>query len=283
MTRKRPGTVLVTGASTGIGRATVLRLAAAGTTVFAGVRKQVDADSLVAEASGDVRPLLLDVSDGSAIAAAAAAITAHVGEAGLDGLVNNAGIAAAAPLEFIPIDKFRHQLEVNVVGQLAVIQSVLPLLRLARGRIVNVSSIGGRIAGGGILGPYYASKFALEALTDTLRVELAPWGIEVSAIEPGAIATPIWATSADSADRMLAGVIDDATRLYGRSIAKAKAGAERAAREGLAPDAVARVIEKALTASRPRTRYLVGPDAKVAGTVLRALPDRARDRLMSRF
>jgi NAD(P)-dependent dehydrogenase (short-subunit alcohol dehydrogenase family) len=273
-------TVLVTGASTGIGRATALRLAAAGFTVFGGVRKRADADSLVAAASGTVIPLILDVTDAKAIAAAAKAITARVGDAGLDGLVNNAGIAAAAPLEFVPIDEFRNQLEVNVVGQLAVTQAVLPLLRMARGRIVNVTSIGGLVAGA-MLGPYHASKFALEAMTDTLRVELRPWGIRVSAIEPGAIATPIWATSGQRADRMLAGA-DDAERLYGRSIAGARAGAVRAARDGLPPDEVAKAIERALTASRPRTRYPVGTDAKIGKAVVAKLPDRLRDRVLKR-
>jgi NAD(P)-dependent dehydrogenase (short-subunit alcohol dehydrogenase family) len=272
--------ILVTGASTGIGRATALRLAAAGSIVFAGVRKRSDADSLTAAASGALIPLMLDVSDAKAIAAAAEIITSRVGERGLDGLVNNAGIAAAAPLEFVPIDEFRNQLEVNVVGQLAVTQAVLPLLRIAGGRIVNVTSIGGLIAGA-MLGPYHASKFALEAMTDTLRVELRPWGITVIAIEPGAIATPIWATSSDRSDRMLEGA-DEAERLYGASIASAKAGAARSARDGLPPDAVAQVIEKALTASRPRTRYAVGVDAKVGSAVIAKLPDRLRDRLLKR-
>lgn len=248
--------------------------------MFAGVRRQADADSLLAEASGNVVPVLIDVSDPTAIAAAVETVTAQVGGAGLDGLVNNAGIAAAAPLEFIPIDEFRNQLEVNVVGQLAMVQAFLPLLRLARGRIVNITSIGGLVAGA-TLGAYHASKFALEAITDTLRVELAPWGIQVSAVEPGAIATPIWATSSDRSDRMLGGSAE-AERLYGPAIAAAKAGAAKSARDGLPPDAVAKVIEKALTASRPRTRYPVGADAKIGSALVTKLPDRLRDRLLAR-
>ncbi|HOY82414.1 MAG TPA: SDR family NAD(P)-dependent oxidoreductase, partial [Rhodoglobus sp.] len=173
--------VLVTGASTGIGRATALALDARGITVFAGVRKPADGDALVA-AGQHIVPLILDVTVAEQIAAAARSIA----ESGIPlvGLVNNAGIAAAAPLEFIAVDDFRHQLEVNVVGQLAVTQSVLPLLRASKGRIVNITSIGGLISGP-MLGPYHASKFALEAMTDTLRIELAPWGIGVAAIEPG--------------------------------------------------------------------------------------------------
>ncbi len=248
--------------------------------MFAGVRKPADAEGLASAASGTLVPLLLDVSDPVAIADAARIVTTSVGAAGLDGLVNNAGIAAAAPLEFIPIDEFRNQLEVNVVGQLAMVQAFLPLLRIAKGRIVNVTSIGGLVAGS-MLGAYHASKFALEAMTDTLRVELASWGIQVSAIEPGAIATPIWATSSDRSDRMLGGS-DEAVRLYGASIAAAKAGALKSARDGLPPDEVAKVIERALTAARPRTRYPVGADAKIGSALLTKLPDRLRDRLLAR-
>jgi NAD(P)-dependent dehydrogenase (short-subunit alcohol dehydrogenase family) len=273
-------TVLVTGASTGIGRATALLLDERGFSVFAGVRKSVDGDALRASGSERMRPIILDVTVPEHIADATRIITEHVGTAGLSGLVNNAGVAAAAPLEFIPIEDFRRQLEVNVVGQLAVTQAMLPLLRLARGRIVNVTSIGGLIAGP-MLGPYHASKFALEALTDTLRAELAPWGIQVAAIEPGQIATPIWGTSAATSDRMLASVLTEATELYGARIAGAQAMAAAAAKNGLPPVKVAGAIEHALTARRPRTRYRVGTDAKIGATVIARLPDRLRDRLMA--
>ena len=164
-------TVLVTGASTGIGRATALQLDRAGFTVFAGVRRKVDAESLAGEASDRLVPLILDVTKPADIAKAAKAITTAVGADGLWGLVNNAGVAAAAPLEFVPIDDFRWQLEVNLVGQLAVTKAFIPLLRVAKGRIINVTSIGGLIAGA-MLGPYNASKFAFESLTHTLRHEL---------------------------------------------------------------------------------------------------------------
>jgi len=269
--------VLVTGASTGIGRATALLLDAQGWAVFAGVRRRQDGEALAAAASDRLVPLLLDVTKPRQIEAAATAI----GERGipLTGLVNNAGIASAAPLEFVPIDDFRHQLEVNVVGQLAVIKAVLPLLRSARGRIVNVTSIAGLIAGQ-MLGPYSASKFALEALTHTLRQELAPWGIEAIAIEPGQIATPIWSTSAASADRMLGPVLPQVTSLYGRQVRAVSRMAERAARDGLPPEEVAKVIARALTAKRPRTRYPVGTDAKLGAALVARLPDRVRDRVL---
>ena len=265
--------ILVTGASTGIGRATAVLLAQRGFRVFAGVRKQSDADSLRAEG---ITPLILDVTNAEHIAAAAAAITEA---GGLYGLVNNAGIASAAPLEFVPVPELRHQLEVNVVGQVAVTQAVLPLLRAAKGRIVNVTSIGGLIAGQ-MLGPYNASKFALEAVTHVLRQELAPWGIEVVAIEPGVIATPIWSTSAASADRMLAPNLEAVTGLYGAQIEAAQRMAANASTGGIAPVEVAKVIERALTATRPRTRYPVGRDAKIGAALLARLPDRTRDRLL---
>ncbi len=272
--------VLVTGSSTGIGRATALRLDAAGFVVFAGVRSASDGEALAAAASARLTPLLIDVTNPTQIADAARTISERVGDAGLAGLVNNAGIAAAAPLEFVPIDALRHQLEVNVIGQVAVTQSVLPLLRQARGRIVNVTSIGGLVAGP-MLGPYHASKFALEAITHTLRTELGGWGIEVIAIEPGQIATPIWSTASSLADEMTKDMPPEALELYGRGIAGARKVAAKAAVNGLAPDEVAKVIERALTARRPRTRYTVGTDARLGATIVARLPDRLRDRLLT--
>ncbi len=264
--------VLVTGASTGIGRATAQRLSESGFRVFAGVRTESDAESL--RAAG-IQPLILDVTNAEHIADAARALSD-----GLYGLVNNAGIASAAPLEFVPIDELRHQLEVNVVGQVAVTQAVLPLLRASKGRIVNVTSIGGLIAGQ-MLGPYNASKFALEAITHVLRQELYPWGIEVVAIEPGVIATPIWSTSAASADRMLAPRLAEVNELYGAQIEAAQRMAANATTHGISPVEVAKAIEKALTAARPKTRYPVGTDAKIGAALLARLPDRTRDRMLN--
>lgn len=272
------GAVLVTGASTGIGRATALRLDSLGFTVFAGVRKLADGDALGEAGSGRLVPVSVDVTEPAQITAAGEAIAAS--GLPLVGLVNNAGIAAAAPLEFVPIADFRHQLEVNVVAQLAVTQAVIPMLREARGRIINITSIGGLIAGA-MLGPYHASKFAFEAMTDTLRVELAPWGIHVVAIEPGRIATPIWATSAARADRMATEMPAAAFDLYGRRIEVAKRGAAAATASGLNPDEVAKTVARALTTRRPRTRYPVGMDAKVGSAIIARLPDRLRDRVLS--
>src|SRR3972149_6942761 len=185
------GAVVVTGASTGIGRACVQRLDTMGFRVFGGVRREVDGESLKSETSDRVTPILIDVTDSVSIASAAEVVAAAVGEAGLAGLVNNAGIPVPGPLEFLPLEDIRRQLEVNVIDQIAVTQAFLPLLRKGRGRIVNVGSIAGKFATP-FLGPYTASKHAMEGLSDALRQELRPWGIHVALVEPGSIATPIW-------------------------------------------------------------------------------------------
>ena len=266
--------VLVSGASSGIGRATALHLEQQGWKVFAGVRTEAAALALQKASAGSLVTVMLDVTDARQIAAVAKTIGPR-----LDALVNNAGVAVAAPLEFLPVDELRHQLEVNVVGQVALTQALIPALREARGRIVNITSIGGLVAGS-IIGAYHASKFALEALTDTMRIELAQWGIEVIAVEPGRIATPIWSTSSSTSDRILGDRQEEAMALYGEQMAAARDSASKAERNGLVPLEVARVIGRALASSRPKTRYLVGKDAKVAGRFVARLPDRTRDRLL---
>ena len=223
------------------------------------------------QAPAGTEELILDVTDAGQIREAAAGIEE------LHGLVNNAGIAIAAPLEFLPPDELRRQLEVNVIGQLAVTQAFLPALRRGRGRIVNIGSIAGRSALP-FLGAYAASKFALEAITDSLRVELAPFGIEVSVVEPGTIATPIWSKPQRNAEAMP----PEARELYGARTEAFRAAAAKRSSGGVPADEVAKVVEHALTASRPRTRYLVGPDAK-RRALLQKLPDRARDRILRRF
>lgn len=194
--------------------------------------------------------------------------------------MNNAGVAVAVPLEFLPLQEFRRQLEVNVVGQLAVTQALLPNLRRARGRIVNMSSIGGRSALP-FLGAYAASKFALEALTDALRVELRPFGIEVSVVEPGSIATSIWARGAETFERIRAGLPPAVDELYGERLTAFRRVAAAAGGRGEPPDEVAKAVEHALTAKHPRTRYLVGRDARRRARIER-LPDRLRDRVIQR-
>lgn len=272
------GTVVITGASTGIGHAAALRAAAAGFTVYAGVRSEADAERL--RAAG-LRPLTIDVTDGATIAAAAAEVGEAVGAAGLAGLVNNAGIAVSGPLEFIPIEDWRRQLEVNVIGQVATIQAFLPLLRAGRGRIVNVSSIGGRIALP-LVGPYAASKFALEAVSDSLRRELRGQGVEVSLIEPGGVKTPIWDKGLSEADRIEAATPPEGLRLYGGLIGALRRQVETiATKTGIEPAEVAEPILHALTAEKPRTRYLVGRDAKLRWAIAKRIPDRVFDRLIA--
>lgn len=273
--------VVITGASRGIGHATALHLAQHGYHVFAGVRSDSDGAALRDAGEGAITPLHIDITEPTDIADAMADVRATVGEQGVAGLVNNAGVAIAAPLEFIPLDELRLQLEVNVVGQIAMTQAFLPLLRQARGRIINISSMGGRVAGPWT-GPYHASKFALEALTDSLRQELAPWEIEVVSIEPGVIATSIWATSLARGRRLFEQLPEQAHALYGERVQSRIARAEKSVDSGIPPAQVAAVILEALTARRPRTRYIVGHDAKIAVNLIARLPDRWRDWLVAR-
>ena len=274
--------VIVTGASTGIGRATALDLVSRGFDVFAGVRREADGDSVAAESSGAVTPVILDVTDAATIDGAALRVTDAVGDGGLRGLVNNAGIAEPAPLEIMPIDALRRQLEVNVVGQVAVTQAFLPLIRSAQGRVVNISSVGGRVASPA-LGAYAASKFAIEALSDSLRMELHQWGIHVSVIEPGSFGTEIWRRGGGAADPTIERVPEEKRRLYADLIAAVRRLARRTEQRGRPPDAVVRAIVHALTASRPRTRYVVGTDARIQMALARLLPDRAYDALVRRM
>ena len=271
--------VVITGASTGIGAACALDCAGRGMTVFAGVRDKRAGEALATKGGPSLIPIMLDVTDVSTIMRSAEAVQRVVGAEGLGGLVNNAGIVIGSPLEVIPLPQLRKQLEVNVIGQIAVTQAFLPLLRRGRGRIVNMGSIAGR---GTIplLGPYSASKYALEALTDALRTELQPWGIQVSIIEPGAIATPIWEKSAKEAEGIEESASDEAKALYGEAVVRIREAVAQAAQRAIPPDAVVRAVHHALTASRPRTRYLVGTDARLRAWMVKWLPDRVQDRLL---
>ena len=276
------GTAVVTGASSGIGEATARHLDSLGFTVLAGVRKDGDSERLAAAGSERLRPFKLDVTDADSVAAAAVEVGEAAGDAGLAALVNNAGVAVSAPLEFVPIDELRTQLEVNVIGQVAVTQALLPLLRSARGTIVNVSSIGGRIALP-LAGPYAASKFALEAISDSLRRELRHLGVRVVVIEPGGVKTPIWEKGTATADAMLADAPPEVAELYGGLAESLRAESQRIATDtGIEPSEVAETIGRALTVGRPRTRYLVGRDAKARGALAGLVPDRALDALIAR-
>ena len=274
--------VVITGASTGIGEACALRLDTMGWRVFAGVRKEADAQRLKAEASERLMPLILDVTEQPQIDAAARTVADAVGEAALGGLVNNAGIVIGGPLEFVPVEDLRRQLEVNTIGQIAVIQAFLPLLRKARGRIINMTSIGGRFTTP-FLGPYAASKHALEALSDALRQELRPWKIHVAVVEPGNIATPLWEKGLRDADEMEQKAPEEAIMLYGKSIGAVRDATRKFAASAIPADRVARAVAHALTSGRPRTRYIVGLDATMVRLLDDLLPDRVMDAVAARF
>lgn len=272
--------IVITGASTGIGAACALRLDRSGFTVFAGVRKPEDGAVLQQSSSDRLLPIVLDVTDLPSIQRSLAIVSERCGSNGLYGLVNNAGIAVPAPLEAIPLSDLRRQLEVNVIGQIAVTQAFLPLIRQARGRIVNMGSIAGRSTIP-LMGAYSASKFALEAITDALRLEVQQWGIQVSIIEPGAITTPIWAKSADDAAGREAILGAELKTLYEPTVAAVRKVVEEAAKRAIPPEVVAKAVEHALTAPVPKTRYLVGTDAKIRAFIGRILPDRIMDRLLT--
>jgi NAD(P)-dependent dehydrogenase (short-subunit alcohol dehydrogenase family) len=273
--------VLITGASTGIGRATALHLDAAGWRVFAGVRREEDAASLREAGSERLAPVMLDVTDAAQIVDAAERIGGEVGTAGLDGLVNNAGIAVPGPLETLPIEDFRRQIEVNLTAHVAVTQAMLPSIRSARGRIVFITSIGGLMAFP-MFGAYHAAKFGLEAAGDVFRRELRPWGIKVSVVEPGSIATPIWERGDEAVDGLAGRAREGHADLYGRAIDSYREVARKTGARGIPPAKVAVKIEHALSARRPRIRYLVGADARGQAFVAWLLPDRLLDWLIVR-
>lgn len=275
------GAVVITGTSTGIGRACALHLDRLGFRVFAGVRTSRDAESLQRESARRITPLLTDVTEKASVRAAADAVTAELGDKGLSGVVNNAGIVVSGPLEFLPESEIRKQFEVNVMGPIMVVQAFLPLLRKARGRIVNMSSISGRMALP-FLGPYAASKFALEAITDSLRVELLPWEIKVSLVEPGAVKTPIWEKSRVAAETTARNFPPGAYELYGRATAAFRSETEKADKAGVETEVVVRAVEHALTAKEPKTRYLVGRHVRLQASLKSALPDRLFDWFISR-
>lgn len=269
---------LITGASTGIGRACTLRLAADGWTVLAGVRDPAAGERVAAEApSGRVAPIQLEVTDAARIAAAAERVEEDGGR--LDALVNNAGIGIGGPLELVSEEDLRRQFDVNVFGQVALTRALLPALRRARGRLVFMSSIGGRVAMA-YTAPYAASKHAVEAFGDALRIELADSGVQVTLIEPGSVATPIWDKSRAEADRLT--IPPELRDQYGHIPAAMDRTLQATASRGVPPEQVADVVAGAIAAPRMRPRYVVGRDARAMLLVRRLLPDRAFDRLARR-
>ena len=273
-----PRAFLVTGASSGIGRATALLLDRSGFQVFAGVRRSEHGEALRQQVSDRLTPILLDVTDPQSIEAAVSSVSDALGGRALAGLVNNAGIDIAGPLETSSVADARLQFEVNVFGLLAVTQAYLPMLRQSPGRIVNIGSVLGRLAIP-FMGAYSASKFALEGLTDALRIELRPWGIHVSLIEPGPVATPLW-----SKTHLLAGMneerVDATAKLYATANVAAHAAFTKFGQTGISPERVAAKVFEALTAPNPKPRYLVGRDAKALSWLAALVPDRIRDRML---
>jgi NAD(P)-dependent dehydrogenase (short-subunit alcohol dehydrogenase family) len=268
--------VVVTGASSGIGRAAVQHLAGVGFHVLAGVRNDHDAASV---SSDQVEAVRLDITDEDQVAALARRVESDPQARPLRAVVNNAGIAVAAPVEVIPLADWRRQFEANFFGHVAVIQALLPALLSSRGRVINISSIGGRVAGP-TYGAYSASKFALEAMSDALRREVRHLGVQVVVVEPGAIATPIWEKGIVAAAAMQSATSEEQRRRYSKINAGALQRARDAAATGVPPDQVAEVITKAITVPRPRTRYLVGRDAKITARLVALLPDRVLDRMI---
>jgi NAD(P)-dependent dehydrogenase (short-subunit alcohol dehydrogenase family) len=284
MSESGRGTVVVTGASTGIGRACALHLAASGFEVLAGVRKEEDGERLreAAGSNGSLTPVRLDVTDAASVREAGATVEERTGARGLAGLVNNAGIAVGGPLEYVPLDDVRRQLEVNFIGQVAVTQALLGQLRTAQGRIVNMGSVGGRTPPP-FTAPYAASKAALRVTSESLRRELRPWGIWVATVQPGSIATPIWEKGAADAEDISERLPEGAKELYGNVLRNIRPTTEKIAASGSPPEKVARVVEHALTARRPRRDYVVGLDARMQIGLDRLLPTRVFDRLVRRF
>jgi len=260
--------VLITGAGRGIGRAAALRMAGAGWDVYAGVRRAEDAPTGT--------PVVLDVTDAGQIAALGEALPER-----LDAVVNNAGIVSPGPVEALPLDDLRRQLEVNVTGQVAVTQSVLPRLRASRGRVLFVSSVSGRVAAP-LMGAYNASKFAIEGLADALRLELKPWGIAVVLIEPGSVDTDLWRNAPESADEAESAMRPEHRELYAEHLNGMRKMIPRIQKQAGPAESVAKAIEQALTADKPRARYVVGRDARAQLALQAALPTRAVDAVVAK-
>ena len=270
------GAVLITGTSTGIGAACARLLAEEGFAVFAGVRGETDAEALRNQHSDALTPLVIDITSAEMIAAAAQSVGAAVADRGLAGIVNNAGIVRPGPLEFQPMPDFREQLEVNLFGHVAVTQAFLPLIRQGHGRIVNIGSIGGRLVLP-LHGGYSASKFAMEAITDALRLELRQWGIHVCLVDPGGSKTAIFDKTLASIDEMKEGLHDRGIDLYDAQIEAVRALVVKTADDADPAEHVARAVADALTAKKPKTRYLAGKDAHAVALLARTLPDRLKD------
>jgi NAD(P)-dependent dehydrogenase (short-subunit alcohol dehydrogenase family) len=270
--------VLITGASTGIGFSCAVDLDKRGCKVFAGVRKETDAKKLRESGSNCIKPIIIDVTDTNSIMKAVSIVGNTLSGAGLDALINNAGIAIVGPLECLSMRQMKRQFDINFFGQIVTTQAFLPLIRKAKGRIVNISSLGGR-SSSPLFGIYSASKFALEAVSDTWRVELRPWGIKVVLIEPGAVQTPLWEKTRTNVINNSHDPGESAKDLYGSVIDYTKHLLENLENKAIPAQAVTEKVYRALMANRPRARYLIGPEAHQRVWIER-LPTRIRDRII---
>jgi NAD(P)-dependent dehydrogenase (short-subunit alcohol dehydrogenase family) len=271
--------VVITGASSGIGRACALTLDNNGFRVFAGVRKEADGAALRAEASEALTAVYIDVTDEASITALAEQVGSAAGGAGLAGLVNNAGTTLPGPVEYLPLSGFRRQLEVNLVGPLAATQALLPLLRAGHGRVVNVTSAAGKV-GVPLMAPYVAAKHGLEGLSDVLRLEFLQFGVQISVIEPGFIATEMGGKLQRDTVAAIHALPEQGQRRYGPQLEAIAENISQHAASGSEPQVVADAVLHALTSDKPRTRYPVGEGAKRMLMLRRILPDRGFDRII---
>ena len=276
------GAIVVTGSSSGIGRACALALHRAGFRVYAGVRKDKDAEALRALASPALTPLFLDITNDQQIATAVRTVLADVGDAGLAGLVNNAGVGFLGPLEFLPLEHLQQELAINVTGQLAVTQAFLPAIRRARGRIVNIGSIAGKIALP-FAGAIAVSKHGMEALNDVLRMELAPWGVHVIMVRPGLIRTEAPEKAYPIAQKMVEDLPPEGKTYFEAILRKFNETFIATNRAGSPPEVIAAVVLKALTTARPSLHYSAGKEAFKGLFAASTLPDRILDRVRKGF
>ncbi len=283
-TDKSKGWVFITGAFSGIGRASATRLRKDGYRILAGMLdEQQQADFLEGPDPTDgMVPVIIDISSQESIAAALARVSAELGAEGLAGLVNNAGIALAGPIEFLPVDTLRRQLEVNLIGHFAVTQAFIPLVRKGKGRIVNMGSVSSRVSNL-FLSPYAMSKHALKAFNDSLRMELAPWGIKVSLMEPGNVATSIWETAFKEVDRFVAALPPEGERLYGGMIRTMMATMGTKGKPRITAAVVAGKVLHAIGSKNPRAYYPIGMDRWIKVTLNRCLPPFLYDRFIFNF
>lgn len=274
-------TIVITGTSSGIGKATALRLARKGWRVFAAVRKEADAHSLEAEANHALEPIILDVTDRDSIGAAAQEVSKRLEGRGLDGLFNNAGIGSTSPVEYMPLDKLREIFEVNLFGQIATIQAFLPLIRRAKGRIINSGSVGDYITPpfGGALA---ASKVAFASFSAALRLELRAQGVEVCVLEPGAIATPAVEKTLGAVEKTISSLPPEGAALYSEAMRSMTRNFAKMEKQGSPPEVVAAVVEQALTDHYPRTRYPAGKDSRKLGLLAKLLPEKLLDQAILR-